>query len=324
MCVGCGSRRRFRQSRHVQCAHRERRVECERGKNRINRTRRRGQYSLGKRLSSSLLLLHTYVTAYHCPSLSLPHATTNPIVFALWPTPSSTIVRGLLPKTPILSALRVKYLLFILPGERRPTVLTSQKSFSRVFLFSRKVSTTNRRPCASERESEKTNFLRRRPSVLRASSSLTTWVQKCGFSRWNNAVVACHGSNLRGPKNRVIYFLRTAGHNLTEESIPASTERCGLDGFRVISVRQLTAVLNTLTYTWPSLYLRGAQNREQTIRQKSSFESKRFLRSAKRRVAVAEGSCPWRGVDKGASRRPSVGVKSTRLLRKTPPPPRRV
>jgi len=114
----------------------------------------------------------------------------------------------------------------------------------------------------SEREErEKTNFLRRRPSVLRASSSLTTWVQKCGFSRWNNAfaavatvmyitVVARYRSNLRDPKNRMIYFLRTAGHNLTEKSIPASAaERCGLDGFQAVSVRQLTAVLNTITYT---------------------------------------------------------------------------
>jgi len=63
-------------------------------------------------------------------------------------------------------------------------------------------------------------------------------------------VVACYRSNLRDPKNRVIYFLRTAGHNLTEKSIPASaTERCGLDGFQVVFVRQLSAVLNTLTYT---------------------------------------------------------------------------
>lgn len=111
------------------------------------------------------------------------------------------------------------------------------------------------------RERIKTNFLQRRLLVLRASSSLTTWVQKCGFSRWNNAVsaaatvvyitvVARYRSNLRDPKNRVIYFLRTAGHNLTEKSIPASaTEQCGLDGFQVVSVWQLTAVLNTLAYT---------------------------------------------------------------------------
>lgn len=62
-CVGCGGRRRFWQSRHVQCVHRERRVECERGKSRTNRTRRRGQYSRSKRLSS--LLLHMYATAYY-------------------------------------------------------------------------------------------------------------------------------------------------------------------------------------------------------------------------------------------------------------------
>jgi len=111
------------------------------------------------------------------------------------------------------------------------------------------------------RERIKTNFLRRRPSVHRASSSLTTWVQKCGFSRWNNAVaaaatvvyitvVARYRSNLRDPKNRVIYFLRTAGYNLTEKSIPASaTERCGLDGVQVVSVWQLTAILNTLGNT---------------------------------------------------------------------------
>lgn len=62
---GCGGRRRFWQSHHVQCARREWRVESERGKNRTNRTRRRrGKYSRSKRLSS-LLLLHMYATAYY-------------------------------------------------------------------------------------------------------------------------------------------------------------------------------------------------------------------------------------------------------------------
>lgn len=102
------------------CACRERRVELsERGNNRTNRTRCWGQYSRSKRLFLTPPPCVRYCLLHNCPSLSPPHATTNPIVFALWPTPSSTIVWGLLPKMPISTVLRVKYLLFILP--RVPT-----------------------------------------------------------------------------------------------------------------------------------------------------------------------------------------------------------
>jgi len=102
------------------CACRERRVELsERGNNRTNRTRCRGQYSRSKRLFLTPPPCVRYCLLHNCPSLSPPHATANPIVFALWPTPSSTTVWGLLPKMPISTVLRVKYLLFILP--RVPT-----------------------------------------------------------------------------------------------------------------------------------------------------------------------------------------------------------
>lgn len=67
---------------------------------------------------------------------------------------------------------------------------------------------------------------------------------------YNITVIDRNRLNLRVPKNRVIYFLRTAGHYLTEKSIPASvSERCGLDGFKVVSMQQLTAVLTIHSHT---------------------------------------------------------------------------
>lgn len=214
---------------------------------------------------------------HHCPSLSPPHATTNPIVFTLWPTPSSTIVVGAAAEDADFSVAACEvYVIYLNDREREHTycLYLTKTVFTCIYFPPQLVADDVYHRLAvmrvreKKRKKDKTNFLRRRPSVHRASSSLTTWVQKCGFSRWNAVtattvvykciiVSARYKSNLRDPKNRVIYFLRTAGHYLTKKSTPASaTGRCGVDGFQVVSERQLTAVLNTHT-PGPRIFSQG-------------------------------------------------------------------
>lgn len=152
--VGCGGRRRFWQSRHVHCAHRERRVECERGKSRTNRTRRRGQYSRSKRLSS-LLLHNMYATAYYTivRPYRYPTRRRTPL-FSLYGQHPRRRSWGLLPKTPILSEVRVKYLLFILQREQTDSLYLTKTVCTYISFLSKFERYPQRRLPLSERENK--------------------------------------------------------------------------------------------------------------------------------------------------------------------------